>query len=403
MQGRIVLEGRVTQLGFLDNFLPKSHGVRIRGEGRLAADLRLRHQTLAPGSQVRINADPLQVDFLDYRAHGKGRLRLKTEGKARDPGAELDLTLARVSLGRQDGSADYIEGEDFSLNSRTPHLKAATGADRINDVRTRIALPKAQLKDLSVYNRYLPKDAGLELLSGSADLTMRFNLDGQQADGEISLNSTDTRLRLDEQRLGGNLTLEARLRKGDIATMTFDASGSGIRLDGVTLSALDGSETADWWAQLQLDEARLVWAEPLRLESRLELGMRDTGLLARLFIAQARERDWLGRLLTVPDVEGSARIELRDESIHLWNARLSAGKLVLFADLLMRDKLLNGELSAVVQPFSVSVSLTDSQPKLHLFRSPGLPDADIENPPANRQTIPASQWPAYLEGLVGPD
>ncbi|WP_296809461.1 hypothetical protein [Thiocapsa sp.] len=403
MQGKILLDGRVTQLGFLDNFLPKSHGVRVRGEGRLEADLRLRHETLAPGSQVRIDADPVQVDFLDYRASGKGRLSLKTDGTARDPGGELDLTLARVSLGRQDGSADYIEGEDFSLNSRTTRLRAATGADRIDDVRTRIALPKAQLKDLSVYNRYLPKDAGLELLAGSADLTMLFNLDGQQADGEISLRSADTRLRLDDQRLDGNLTLDARLRKGDIETMTFDASGSGIRLDGVTLSAPDGSEDADWWAQLQLDEARLVWAEPLRLESRVVLGMRDTGLLARLFIAQARERDWLGRLLTVPDVEGSARVEFRDESIRLWNARLSAGKLVLFADLLMRNKLLNGELSAVAQPFSVSVSLTDGQPKLHLFRSPGLPNAAIESPPANRQTIPASQWPAYLEGLVGPD
>ena len=69
----------------------------------------------------------------------------------------------------------------------------------------------------------------------------------------------------------------------------------------------------------------------------------------------------------------------------------------------MRDKLLNGELSAVVQPFSVSASLTDSQPMLHLFSSPGLPDAAVEQPPTNRQAIPASQWPAYLEGLVGPD
>jgi hypothetical protein len=100
--------------------------------------------------------------------------------------------------------------------------------------------------------------------------------------------------------------------------------------------------------------------------------MRDTGLLARLFVAQARERDWLGRLLTVPDVKGTARVRLREESIHLWNARLSAGPLVLFADLKMQDALLNGELSAVIQPFSVSISLTDSKPKLHLVNSPGL-------------------------------
>jgi hypothetical protein len=132
--------------------------------------------------------------------------------------------------------------------------------------------------------------------------------------------------------------------------MTFDASGSRIRLDGMTLTEPDGSETVDWWAELRLEEARLVWTEPLALESRLALGMRDTGLLARLFVAGARERDWLARLLTVPDVEGTARVRLRDESIHLWNARLSAGPLVLFADLKMEDSLLNGELSAVIQP-----------------------------------------------------
>jgi hypothetical protein len=372
LQGRIALDGRVTQLGFLDNFLPREHGVRIRGEGRIDAELILRRETFAPGSRVRIDAVPLQVDFLDYRARGDGRLSLKTHGRARDPGAALELTLPRFSLGRQDGSESYIEGQDLSLKSRTPSLKRATDADAARHVTTRIRLPKAKLKDLSVYNRYLPKDAGVALLSGSADLNMLFNLDGQVADGEINLQSHDTRLRMDTQELGGNLVLEARLREGDIASMTFDASGSRIRLDGVTLTEPDGSKSTDWWAQLQLDEARLVWVEPLGLESRLALGMRDTGLLARLFVAQARERDWLGRLLTVPDVKGTARVRLREESIHLWNARLSAGPLVLFADLKMQDALLNGELSAVIQPFSVSISLTDSRPKLHLVNSPGL-------------------------------
>ncbi len=378
LQGRIALDGRVTQLGFLDNFLPREHGVRVRGEGRIDADLILGHATLAPGSRVRIDATPLQVDFLNYRAQGDGRLSLETDGRARDPGAALELTLPRFSLGRQDGSESYIEGQDLSFESRTPSLKRATGSNQARNATTRIALPKAQLKDLSVYNRYLPKDAGLALLSGSADLSMLFNLDGQEANGEINLQSRDTRIRMDTQELGGNLVLEARLRKGDIASMTFDASGSRIRLDGMTLTEPDGNETADWWAELRLDEARLVWAEPLRLESRLALGMRDTGLLARLFVAGARERDWLGRLLTVPDVKGTARIRLRDESIHLWNARLSAGPLVLFADLKMQDSLLNGELSAVIQPFSVSVSLTDSKPKLHLINSPGLSEG--ENP-----------------------
>ncbi|MBK1646157.1 hypothetical protein CKO25_16190 [Thiocapsa imhoffii] len=371
LQGRIALEGRVTQLGFLDNFLPREHGVRVRGEGRIDADLILGHETLAPGSRVRIDATPLQVDFLDYRAEGDGRLSLVTDGRERDPGAALELTLPRFSLGRQAGSESDIEGRNLNLQTRTPSLKRATGANPALNMTTRISLPEAKLMDLSVYNRYLPADAGLALLSGSADLSMLFHLDGHKANGEIDLTSHDTRIRMDTQELGGNLVLEARLREGDIASMTFDASGSRIRLDGMTLTASDGSETADWWAELRLDEARLVWTEPLGLESRLSLGMRDTGLLARLFVAQARERDWLGRLLTVPDVAGTARIRLREESIHLWNARLSAGPLVLFADLKMQDSLLNGELSAVIQPFSVSISLTDSTPKLHLINSPG--------------------------------
>ncbi len=168
------------------------------------------------------------------------------------------------------------------METRTASLKRASGANPTLDMTTRISLPEATLTDLSVYNRYLPKDAGLALLSGSADLSMLFNLDGQKADGEINLNSRDTRIRMDTQELGGNLMLEARLREGDIASMTFDASGSRIRLDGMTLTEPDGSETADWWAELRLDEARLVWTEPLGLESRLALGMRDTGLLARL-------------------------------------------------------------------------------------------------------------------------
>ena len=77
-----------------------------------------------------------------------------------------------------------------------------------------LRIPSARVKDMSVYNQYLPKDAPLRLLDGEADLTADVHLEPEAAGGFVKLETDRLRSRLDEQEVSGVLTLDIKLRDG---------------------------------------------------------------------------------------------------------------------------------------------------------------------------------------------
>jgi hypothetical protein len=395
--GQLVLEGKVSRLGFLDAFLPQAHGLAIRGNGLLDADLRLQGTTLLPGSRLRIDADELSARFLDQEARGRGRLTATIDGEAADPGASLRLELPAFSLSRQGETRAGLEGRHFSLETSTPRLRLGEGAMAVEDFTTRVALPIVEIGDIGRYNGYLPDDAGLELVAGRASLETELILDGMTVQGDLTLQAFDTALRLADQRLRGDLRLEVRLREGDLAERRFDASGSMLRLDNVSRQDEAGARDAGWWARLDLDEGQLVWQRPLRLDSRIGLSMRDSGLLARLFLAGAREREWLGRLLTVQGIRGEARIRMDNDSIRLQQARLEGGDLRLLADLTLRDETLDGSLYARLGALGVGVDLVEGETRLRFLRPGRWYDRRHPGPDEGLVEVPPEEWRESLE------
>ncbi|WP_458525072.1 hypothetical protein [Onishia taeanensis] len=368
MGGRLIMDGLVANLGFLDAFLPEAHGLTVRGGGRLSAELAFSDATLLPGSHLSIGADALRVGFLEHQARGDGRLEAWVEGAPGAPDLRWRMSLPSVALGRQGEAPAPITGRHFSLDSRLP--MGMIGADReaLDRQTTRLRLPIAEVADLTMFNDYLPAGAGLEWLSGQAGLALDLTLAGLQAQGQLTLTAFDAGVRLGEQRLSGDLRLEARLRDGDLGDMSFDAAGSRLRLDNVSRQAADGENDEGWWVQLDLDEGRLLWARPLALDARLSMAMRDSGLPARLLVDTARERRWLGRLLDVPGIRGTARVRLGQEGLRVSEARLTGQKLELLADLMRRDEALTGALYARFGALSLGVALRDGESRLRFLR-----------------------------------
>ncbi|MBM9536320.1 hypothetical protein [Desulfobulbus alkaliphilus] len=367
LEADLIVRGEIGQLGFLDSFMPREQDIRIRGSGTLHADLKLRRQQLAPTSRIAVHAEHLSVDFLKYRAAGAGILDLLSQGSTEAPGVLLSVQLPFFDMGRQADEIDYVTGQGFFLESSLPELNTPP-EEALFQTRTKISLHHAEVTDLRVYNAYLPVDAGIELTGGQAWVQADFTLESDQASGQILLESMDSVVRIDEQLLTGRLSVKAVLNRGDVRTMRFDASGTQIRLDQVTLQDAHELYSEDWWAELYLFNNSLHWAQPLTLKSDLSLYMRDTGLLAQLFIQQARGDHWLGRMLNVAKVAGGAHIAMTAKSLH-FQAVLHAGSIELDADLLLAGEQLNGELFVRRRPFSVAVTLKDNIPSVRLFGS----------------------------------
>lgn len=369
LQADLVVRGEVGQLGFLDSHIPRQQEISIRGGGTLYADLKLRRQQLAADSRIALRAEHLSVDFLQYRASGAGTLDLLSEGAPAATGARLTVILPLFNMGRKADQIDYVKGEGFSLESSLPELNTSPPEEAIYHTNTQIIIEQAEVPDLRVYNAYLPVDAGIELTGGQALLQAYFALKDDQASGQILLESPEAALRIDELSLEGRLSVKAVLNQGDVRTMRFDASGTQVRIDQVSLRGAHDLYSENWWAELYLYNSHLHWAQPLLLTSDISIYMRDTGLLAQLFIQQARGRQWLGHMLNVPEVAGGAHIALTETTLGLTETMLRAGNYELLADLLFENERLNGELFVRRSPFSIAVTMNDSEPTVRFFGS----------------------------------
>ncbi|MWJ27502.1 hypothetical protein GPM19_04645 [Halomonas sp. ZH2S] len=369
--GQVVAEGMVQHLGFLNTFLPDAHGLAVDGNGQLRLQLDFEGNRPLPGSRLRINADNLYVGFLDHQARGRGELTAQIDP---DDHAQLSLVLPRFELRRTDDPRPHLEGRHFALVTQTRQLSQLLNTPDPRDFVTQISLPITQVPDLRRYNAYLPEEAGITFLGGQASLSSEMTLKGLKAEGNLELQAFGAELSLLDQHLRGDLTLAIILSEGDLKARRFQADGSRLRLDNVQRlsterqGAGDPQGDAGWWVQLDLQQARLHWAQPLTLESQLQLSMRDSGLLARLFLQRARDNPWLGRLLNVRNIEGTAQLDLDENQVELRDIQLHGGEnLSLLADLMLSDSTASGALYARLGVLALGVGLKENSPELHLI------------------------------------
>lgn len=158
------------------------------------------------------------------------------------------------------------------------------------------------------------------------------------------------------------------LSEGDIDAMRFTADDSFLRLENVSRLSAEGHQDAGWWAQLNMSDAALMWDTPIDLSAHLALQLRDSGLLARLFLARARENDWLGRMLNVRDMTGDAQLRLNGDQLTLSDLTLSGGPLLVLADLTLADQRANGALYARLGRLGLGVALDDNEPTLQVIQ-----------------------------------
>ncbi|APE31647.1 hypothetical protein BOX17_12205 [Halomonas aestuarii] len=391
LAGTLRLDGQLDRLGFLNAFLPDEHGLAVQGGGRLTLDLGLANAEVMPDSQLRVHSDRLAVRFLHYEAFGDGSLVLETT----NPGAQLHLSLPRFGLRRQEGSDSLIDGRLLEIRSRAQHLDPSEGLEALS---TRIDMPDVAIPDLAAFNEYLPRDAGIAFLSGQATMATHLRLEGLGAEGSLALNASDARLAFDEQILEGTLALEARLSDGDLETLRFDVAGSKLSMSDVRLENAAGDQTRGWWARLEVPEGEVRWVAPLALDARLDLAMRDSGLLVNLFVDSARERSWLRDRLTLGEVRGQVRVMFDDETLRLEDLAVQGGsRLELLANVALRDSHLAGRALARYGPFRLGIELDGERRRWQLRN---VREWYASGRPASELTLPdRTEWVDLLDAV----
>jgi len=371
--GHAVLSGRVASLAFLDSYLQRTPWLRVEGGGSFTADVGMERGRLATGSLVSVRGSPAATIFSN-RASGSGTVEVAVEPTKDGARTALRLTFDRFAVSdvRRAKAPPFLRGRGLRVVAVAP--QAVDVAHPIVDFEATVDMPGAEVPDVAVYDRLLPRDAGLSLLGGRgrASLHLEAATATRAARGSVELVADDARLRFQNLELAGRLAVRAPLASRDLATSRFDLAGSRIDLDGMSTRDVESSDPPGppgWWAHAEMTSGSLTWGEPLALRGKARVRMRDSGPLLTLFAQKSRLLRWFDDALRVEDVNADATIRLEGGTLVIDPLRATGGELELRSRMEFRKAHRRGDLYVRYKRLAAGIALDDGKRTIELRKS----------------------------------
>lgn len=327
LSGRFNLYARDSTLKFLEIYFTGAQGLRLDGGGPMRLTMLLDRGRLLEGSRFDRGRDRIDTTFLESRVRGTGTIRGEVRVVGGVPTSRVEALIEQYDVTAVDRPEAHARGRGFHVVAESTSLDLA---DPFTDLRLTVDLPEAEIHDLSFYNRYLPPDARLAIVSGVGRLTYHFEGDSitKSLRGTMNFGMHDLALRFEETTLTGDIDIAARLRSGEPRARRFDIGGTRISLR---------HRSPPWRGVIVLPEAEFVFSDPMQVSARVGLDLQDTVPLVRVFDAYKDVSKFVQRLMTIEDVRGGARIEVDERGVDLRDVRITGDGLRALAEMSLAD------------------------------------------------------------------
>jgi len=317
--------GDISSLAWLGVLMGDAYHIGVRGRGAFEGIVNLADGWPAKGTHVALSSDGMAVTVLDYVSTGDGRVDLMAEQGGQNPDWAVDIALSNADLKRLQESEAAIEDVDLRLAARVEDFSFQEEA---RPFTLQLDLTSAKVKDMSVFNGYLPPDGSLRFTRGTAQLAADIALQQDDADGWVKLESTGVNALVGGQSVSGDLTADLLLVNGVPVDMAFDITGSELRLANVRVIGDDAQfDGAYWSSTIKLTRAETVLKTPPRLDIDAELNMSDSRPIVALLDNQGWRPKFLSNMLTVEDIGGTASLRMSNDELRIFQARVLSDKI----------------------------------------------------------------------------
>jgi hypothetical protein len=267
---------------------------------------------------------PLNVKVLDYVVTSNGLIVLTVQKGGKRPDMNLDIDVYDALFRRRDETEAFVQDVVLKLRAQARDM-TLDGKGRNVDLYLQI--PSARVKDMVVYNQYLPAGSPLRLLGGQADLNAYIHLQPESAVGFVKLNTQGLRSRLNDRELSGELAANINLSNGKPMNMEFDISGSSLSLEEVkVIGAETQYDREGWSAKFDLEKARAIWRRPVVVEAGAAVQIKDSRPIVAVLVNEKGKHRWLEKMLTVENIQGRADMTLEQDRIVIPYAFVSSDK-----------------------------------------------------------------------------
>jgi hypothetical protein len=263
----------------------------------------------SPPWKVRLDAldaDPAKLIWIGpWRYEGDARV---TGGFTLQPGwradigpAAIDFRRVSLSMGKDVVLADAKGTATCRIESFD--VRQVKGSQIWPYIGGRFALA-GRVEALDFFRHVLDERSAPALRKGRGQGSVDIRIEKGVGTGSAAIEAAGVDARTSSGALHGDLSARAAIPRWQFEDGEMDVSGSQIELRDVTASARGGADV-NWWGRARVVRGRIHDG----FDAKVELKCRDARPLYRIF--QVHLPAWTENLLTLQDLEASARLRLQ--------------------------------------------------------------------------------------------
>lgn len=367
--GQVAVDGTVEDLSFLNHYLREAQWVKIRGGGGpLHASVDFARGQF-PGGVLDVKASALEASVLDDRASGAARVSWTVKPrKAEDEPVDsvLEVEFDRYELRRKDVEKPYVKGKGLALTARSRDLSIFDPGARLHVV---ILLPRAEVPDLSFYDRYVPATAGMAIDGGAGWIQSRLEYDtaSDHGKGTLAIGGSGVQAHIEDLRMKGDLLLSTVIADARFKAKKIDIGGTTVALENVDLSGPSAPlrHKSDWWARAKIPSGQLAPGGKAYFDARIEAEVRDSAPIVSVFLAQqkpsAMVEAGLRSLLDIKNLTATTRVAVGPDQLDIDDLVVKGNGLEILGRLRVADKKKFAVTYLERGPFSAALRLHDEK------------------------------------------
>ena len=360
ISGRAEVIGDASGVEFISALLGDKFNLNVSGAGKLDMLAIVEDGELKHGSKIDFSSRHFETDFLTFHAGGRGSIVGNIDENRKDP-VKLEIKLGDFQLNRHNVTNPYMEGADLSVELQMQRFLLHEGIG--DDAQLFVNFPDSTVRDLTDYNRFIPKHANVEILSGEGRLRGTMSLLGDIGHIFTDLRGSDVVLDVHGNRISTDFQMVTNLSDGNYGEKSYDLTGTYFRMEDTQLVTEQEKTESGWWGEIKVSKGDLIWNEPMDIDAEMKIKMRDTEPLIALLRDNKKKKSLLDKALTVKDLEGTLGIQTNENDILLDPILIKSKGLEVISKLDILKESVNGALYVKLRGIAANFEIKNNKTK----------------------------------------
>jgi len=359
ISGRAEVSGDADSIGFISVLLGDKFNLSVSGGGRLYLLAIIESGELMDGSRINFNSKRLGTEFTNFEARGIGEI-VGAVDKTQENPVSFRIRIQDFTLNRRKVPNPYMEGADLSIELTAQQFFLNK---QMEQAQLFVHFPDSIVRDLTDYNRFIPKSANVKILDGKGKLRGTMTLLDDTGHANMELEGSGVELDISGTRVRTDLKFVSNLADGIYGKKSYDLRGTYFRMENTHL-VKDTETTKDgWWGEIRVKKGDLIWNEPMDIDAQMQIKMRDTEPLITLLRDTKKKKTLLDKILTIQNVEGTLDIQTNESDIILDQLVINGKGLEIISKLNLVEKSINGVLYVKLLGIGTNFEIKDNKAK----------------------------------------